>query len=343
MAKGFQQDNPEFRNMDEYLGAMQRIGMYAEQSPEMLKAYLSNPDFKPMLQRLGYSDANQLYNDAISGKFTPEDYVSPSKFGGMATETGNYYAGLENTLKGYENDINGMSGELTPYGDQFNFSAREFDNKDISNVPDEVYQGMMDMQNEQAAQGFQGALGQLGEKYGAMGFRPGSGFEQASGSSLGRSYLDQLTNISRDVGMQKANSKLDLSKFQSGQDLDRNKFLSSQDMQRQGLQAQENNMRNAYLTDLQKYAKNFGLQKGQTLSGMGINRANLNSQGKQQEANYLGMQQAGAYTPYEMGQTYYGQTAPLEGPKSKNVFEKVMGGIGAVAGGVGSVIGGLKR
>lgn len=172
MAKGFQQDNPEFRNMDEYLGAMQRIGMYADQNPEMLKIYLSNPDFAPMLKRLGYSDPNQLYEDAVSGKFTPQDYVSPSKFGDLASATGDYYGGMENTLKGYEDALSGMSGDLTTYGDKYNFQ-----NKDISNIPDQVYQSMLDMQNEQAAQGFQGALGQLSQKYGASGFRPGSGFE----------------------------------------------------------------------------------------------------------------------------------------------------------------------
>lgn len=326
MAKGFQQDNPEFRNMDEYLGAMQRIGMYADQNPEMLKIYLSNPDFAPMLKRLGYSDPNQLYEDAVSGKFTPQDYVSPSKFGDLASATGDYYGGMENTLKGYEDALSGMSGDLTTYGDKYNFQ-----NKDISNIPDQVYQSMLDMQNEQAAQGFQGALGQLSQKYGASGFRPGSGFEQADATGLGRSYLQQLSNISRDVGMQKAWSQLDVSKF-----------MSQQDLQKQQLQAQENQMRNAYLTDLQKYAKNFGLQKGQTLSGMAVNRGNMASQGKQQQANYLGMQQAAAYTPYETGQSYYGQTAPLVGPQSKNAFEKVMGGIGAVAG-AATGIGGLFK
>ncbi|MDQ5884044.1 MAG: hypothetical protein QG556_381, partial [Pseudomonadota bacterium] len=139
---------------------------------------------------------------------------------------------------------------------------------------------------------------------------------------------------------------LDTDKFLYGADIDMNKFNSSQDLQKQQLQAQENQMRNAYLTDLQKYAKNFGLQAGQfgiqkaqTLSQMGVSRGNTRTQGQQQQAGFLGMQQAGAMAPYGYGQQYYGGTATLEGPKGNNVFQDVMGGIGTLGGVASGIVG----
>lgn len=288
---GFGADNPEFRNFDEYLGAMTRGGLYGKESPDALKQYFASGAGKAEMNRLGYQDVNKFISD-MQG-FGPNT-ASSQQYGDIA----NQYGDISNFL-------GGLGGDFNDYGSDFNYSTQ-----DISNIPDQVYQDMLDMQNEQASRGFKGALNQLGARYGAQGFRPGSGLEQASASGLGRNYLEQLSNISRDVGMQRAGSRLDTSKF-----------MSQQDLQRQAMQQQANMQRSNYLTDLQSYARNFGLQN----AGMRGNLLTGQQGALQNQTNQ-------ALLPYNLGQSYYtGQATNVGPPKSQGIISRVAGGVTDIA------------
>lgn len=294
-------DNPEFGNSAEYSNALERIGLYAKENPNAIMQFFSSPAGKKELQKLGYSNPADLARDASS--------YSPN------VATSNQYGDIANGFGDIANSMSGMGDSFTDYGSDFNYSSQ-----DLMGVPDQAYQDMLDMQNEQASRGFKGALNQLGAQYGGQGFRPGSGLERASGSGLGRNYLEQLSNISRDVGMQKANSRLDMSKF-----------ASQQDIQRQQMQQQANMQRANYLTELQNYSRNFGLQ------GANTKMSALNS-----KQGALGAQTNAAMLPYQTAYNYWDRMAINQNPTqgSKGIISKVAGGIGDVAKGAAAV-GGL--
>lgn len=288
---GFGADNPEFRNFDEYLGAASRGGLYAQESPQALAQYFSGPG-KAEMNRLGYKDVNQ-FMAALQG--SAPNTARSGQFGDIASQYGD--------INSY---LGGLGGDFNDYSKDFNYTSQ-----DLMGVPDQAYNDMLDMQNEQASRGFKGALNQLGAKYGAQGFRPGSGLEQASASGLGRNYLEQLNNISRDNGMQRANARMDMSKF-----------ASTQDLQRQGMQQAANMQRANYLTELQSYARNFGLQNANTRAGV---------LGQQQTA--LQNQTNQALLPYTMGQNYYMGTMNNKGPdQKKGAFGSILNTAANVAG-----------
>lgn len=311
---GFGQDNPEFRNFDEYMAAMTRAGMYSQENPAALEAYFGSPAGQEELKRLGYTNVDALMRDAQG--YAP-NVAGSKQFGALGDEYAQAGAQQGQTFSDLLNQLSGYSGNLTDYGQDFNYSM-----KDISGIPDQVYADMQEMQEEQAARGFKGALGALGRQYGAKGFKPGSGFEQAEGSGLGRNYLEQLRNISRDVGMQKANSQLDL-----------NKFITQQDLVKQGMQQQANMGRANYLTDLQKYYQNFGLQRAGMQGQLAQQQfQNANTATTNKGAAYEA-QNAAAMAPYNYGQNYYGMTGQMTGPeKRKGIFGDILSAAGSVAG-----------
>lgn len=289
---GFSADKPEYRNMDEWTGALQRIASQYQENPEALKQYFGGTsDGKTVLKRLGFGSVDDLLKyaqGASTGQISSKDYAN------LGTK---YGSDLDSILQGYQN----QSGDLTDFGSDFALD-------DISNVPDEVYQQMQEGQEESSARGFKGALQALGQQYGSRGFRAGtSGFEQASGSGLGRGYLEQLNNISRDVGMQKANSKLDVAKFMSNQKLARQ------------------TQREQYLTQLQQYAKNFGTQNLQNQAALAQQRlAGMGNVYQAQNEQYL--------QPYQLGQDYYNRTANTSGGGKKGIFGSVLKAGTSIAG-----------
>ncbi|MDX1902097.1 MAG: hypothetical protein SFW66_08895 [Gammaproteobacteria bacterium] len=289
---GFGSDNPEFRNQAEYSGLLERIGLLAQENPDALKQYFSSPAGKQELQALGFSNVDELVNYASS--------AAPNVVGSRDYQSlGQQYGDQMNQIIG---GLGGLSGDLTDYGSDF-----EYTQDDISNIPDEVWANIQEGQEEQAARGFKGAINALGRQYSGRGFRSGSGFEQSGGTALGRTYQENLRNISRDIGGQKAASKLDVAKF-----------MSQQNLQRQGMQDASKQARANYLTQLQQYAKNFGSQN--LLNQATIANQRFGGLGSAYEA-----QSSAAMRPYELGQQYYGMTQQNQGPeKSKGVFGDVL-------------------
>lgn len=298
---GFGADNPEYRNEAEWTATLQRISLLAQENPQALQQYFSTRSGQQELQRLGFNDIDQLMSYAQS---SAPNVAGSHAYGQLGADYGN---SLDSIMQGMQ----GQNGDLNDYGSDFNYTSQ-----DISNIPDEVYNQLQQGQEEQAARGFKGALQSLGQQYGERGFRPGtSGFEQGAGSSLGRGYLEQLRNISRDIGMQKAGSKLDTAKF-----------MSTQNLQRQGMQDASSQARAKYLSDLQMYAKNFGSSNLQQQAAL----ANQKFIG--QGASYDAQNQA-ALAPYNMGQEYYTTTMNNQGPeKKKGIFGDVLNAGASVAG-----------
>lgn len=314
---GFGADNPEFRNFAEYTGALERLGILAEENPEALQQYFSSPAGRSEMQRLGFNSPQEMMSAASS--FAP-NVATSQQFADLAGGLGGLAGQTQSSYQDILASLGGLGGDLTDYGSDFTFTQR-----DIENIPEEVYADMQEMQEEQAARGFRGALEALGQGMGSRGFRGGAkaqGLQGAEGSSLGRSYLEQLRNISRDIGMQKAQSELDLGKFLSGQDL-----------ARQQLQSQTNMQRAQYLSDLQKYAKNFGLNKGQLMGQLTGQMGQMGSQLAGQQASLLGQQSQAALTPYTLGQNYYGMTAQNKGPEAKKGMFGSIARAGATIGG----------
>lgn len=303
---GFGQDNPEFRNFSEYSGVLQQLGLLAQENPEVLKQYFSTPSGQQEMSRLGFGNVDDLLNYAtqmspnIAGSGNYADLAS--QIGGLESGAGMTFDDILSQQKQLEDYIGGMSGDL---GSNLQMSL-----DDIMNVPDEAYSGVQGMMEEQAARGFEGALDALSQRFGDRGFRSGSGLEQAEATGLGRGYLEQLSNIGRDIGLQKAQAQTQYAQNMAAQDL----------------------ARANYLTDLQKYAKNFGLNKSQSLQNALAQRGQMAGYGAQtrsgllgQQGQMYGQQDTAALTPYGLGQNYYSGTAGMTGPQGKKgIFGDLM-------------------
>lgn len=233
------------------------------------------------LKKLGISSVDELKQiGQNSGATSMQDYRDTEQgFGDLISQVG------------------GMSGEI-------DYDPFQFTNRDISGVADEAYSGAQRGQEEAAQRGFAGALAQLGRNVSSRGFGPSSGFNLSGGSSLGRGLMQQFSDIGRDFGLRKAEAQTDLEKY-----------MAQLEAQRQGQQAQENR----FTADLQKYAKNFGLQKtGMQADLYGNQLATKEARGQRYNQPYS---QAGQYWQQSEGTKY----------KKPSLFEKAVGGVGSLA------------
>jgi len=330
---GFGQDNPEYRNLAEWTAALQRIGLQGKQSPEVLKQYFSTGSGKEELNRLGYDSVDEIM--ASLDGLAP-DVASSKEYGDIANEFGGLYDDAKSGFGSILKQLSGQGDDLQDYT-TVNPQDLSFDSKSLLDVPDKAYADMQEMQEEQAARGFRGALESLGQNYDQRGFSAGSGFQDADGSSLGRGYLENLRNISRDVGMEKARAKQDMSKFASASSQDMTKFASASSQDMTKFASSLDMQRAQYLSDLQKYAKNFGLNKAQIQASIqgqksGAAQDLLNSRGRALDAKTQS-----AMLPYDLGQDYYGMTNNMTGPAPrKGAFSDIIKTGANIAGKVAS-------
>lgn len=284
------------------------------QDPTGFENFLTTWDGRKAMEKAGFKNNPTGYMNYLQSQ--AQRFATPQQFAGIEQGLMDSEAMQTEGFGDLLRQLSGYDGKLDNNWQDFTYNMR-----DVSMIPDQVYQDMLDMENEQASRGFKGALTALSNQYGSRGFKPGSGFEQSKGTSMGRNYLEQLSNISRGVSGQKAQAKMDLEKF-----------MTQQDLYRQQLQDQSNQARAGYMTDLQKYFQNFGLQQNQQAANLMNQRFQNQQMAGMNRGQTLQGQQQMALTPYNMNLGYY-QTAISKAPQgSKGIFGDILKAGTSIAG-----------
>lgn len=346
---GYGQHNPEYRAQNEDLINRMTFGQMIADNPSMMQ-YFNSADGKKALENMGITSMGQL--QGIQGMPSIQDYKDINSQIGSINPNINYkpeaYNPYQNT-----NSYQGYSKENL-YSPSQSYNPQQFSLRDISNVPDQAYDNALMSQNEGAQRGFGSALAQLQKTMGSRGLGV-SGLSQAEGSSLGRDYLQQVSDNSRMMSLQKAQEQMNISKLMQQMDFQRqqaqageNQFGANfgEDQRRYGAQFRENQNQfganygegqrqydtqtginqNQFGANFKEGQKQFGSQLQQYAKNFGLQKAQAQQQG-------LAGQTDRAMMPYNMAQGYFGQTAGLTGPpKTGGVIGKIGGAIGSIAG-----------
>ncbi len=324
---GFGPDQPRHRQQSETMQMLGQYGMMLAENPQFAD-YFSTANGQRALQAmdLGGIPVEQAveYIKSFAPKLpSSQAYQDISEqFGGQAAKAEGDYGALDTQLMDLYNQMGGMSGDLSDYYGGGDVYA----NQRLQNIPAEAYGGMQTMQEEAANRAYKKALQGAGSAMASRGFGRGSGIAGGARSALGRALMEQYTNIGRDVGMQKAQGQLDFEKY----------LANMAESQRQ--------YRSGYMTDLQKFQKNFGAQQQQQQAGLLGQRAqNVGNkyqtmgQALGNQLTAYGAQTERAMAPYMMPQQYYGQTANIQYQKP-GALGQIMGAAGGIMGGIGSMM-----